>query len=120
MSTVKTDTLLAQSGNPADPVSIPGLERQFAKAWVTLSLSGVATVIESFNVSSIVDNGVGQVTVNYDAPVGGSASAGGMSNAGTVPTLANSLPTLLAAEVRLVATGALTDTNYVCLHAFSN
>lgn len=65
MSTVKTDTLLAQSGNPADPVSIPGLERQFAKAWVRFNQTN-NTIFSSFNVSSLTDDGTGQTLVNFE------------------------------------------------------
>lgn len=60
MSTLKVDNLLNAAGNES-PISIPGV----AKAWVDFNGRGTVAIRDSFNVSSITDNGTGDYTVNY-------------------------------------------------------
>ena len=60
MSTLKVDNLLNAAGNQS-PISVPGA----AKAWVDFNGRGTVAIRDSFNVSSITDNGSGDYTVNF-------------------------------------------------------
>ena len=60
MSTLRVDSLLNAAGNES-PISIPGT----AKAWVNFNGTGTPAIRDSFNVSSITDNGTGDFTVNF-------------------------------------------------------
>jgi len=57
MSTVKANTYLAASGSPTEEPSIPALDQRMAKAWVNFTTAGTLTIRDSYNVSSITDNG---------------------------------------------------------------
>ena len=59
MSTLRVNSLLNAAGT-ATP-AIDGL----AKAWVKFNGTGTVAISESFNVSSITDNGTGDYTVNF-------------------------------------------------------
>ena len=64
MSTLKLDTL----SNKAGTASVPSdtIVSGTAKAWVSLQTAGgTVIVLQSFNVSSVTDAGVGQYTVNF-------------------------------------------------------
>lgn len=43
-------------------------QKRMAKAWVNFNGSGVISIRDSFNVSSITDNGVGNYTINFASP----------------------------------------------------
>lgn len=43
-------------------------QKRMAKAWVNFNGSGVISIRDSFNVSSITDNGVGNYTINFATP----------------------------------------------------
>ena len=55
------DTLRASSGVLATQNGMTGI----AKAWVNFNGTGTVSITQSFNVSSITDNGVGDYTVNF-------------------------------------------------------
>ena len=59
MSTLRVNSLLNAAGT--DTPAIDGL----AKAWVNFNGTGTVAIRESFNVSSITDNGTGDYTVNF-------------------------------------------------------
>ena len=60
MSTLKVDNLLNTAGNES-PISVPGA----AKAWLNFNGVGTVAIRDSFNVSSVTDNGTGDFTVNF-------------------------------------------------------
>jgi len=60
MSTLRVDTIQNAAGTDS-PISVPGT----AKAWVNFNGTGTVAIRASFNVSSIMDNGVGLYTVNF-------------------------------------------------------
>ena len=64
-STIKVDTILDQAGSLVNPPSIPGLDKQLATAWVNFNGTGVVVIRDSFNVTSITDNGTGDYDVNF-------------------------------------------------------
>ena len=55
------DTLKASSGVLATQNGMTGI----AKAWVNFNGTGTVAIRDSFNVSSITDNGTGDYTVNF-------------------------------------------------------
>jgi len=48
-------------------VSPPVDKNMLCKAWINFQQTGTQTINDSYNVSSIVDNGVGLTTINIDA-----------------------------------------------------
>ena len=63
MSTLKVNTLQNASG--ANSSSTDDIRAGRAKVWVNFQGTGTATILESFNVSSLTDNGTGNYTINY-------------------------------------------------------
>ena len=66
MSTLSVATI--KSASSAAPVfqNSSGTEKgQLAKAWVNFNQTGTQAIRNSFNVSSVTDNGSGNTTVNY-------------------------------------------------------
>ena len=59
MSTLKVNNIGKTTGSTQDTME------GFAKAWLKTNGSGTPTVGDSFNIASIVDNGVGELTANY-------------------------------------------------------
>ncbi|NDB61350.1 collagen-like protein [bacterium] len=43
-------------------------QKRMAKAWVNFNGTGVINIRDSFNISSITDNGVGNYTINFSTP----------------------------------------------------
>ena len=65
MSSVKVDEILDSTGSLIIPPSIPGLQPQLIQAWVNFDGTGVVSIRDSHNVSSITDNGTGNYNVNF-------------------------------------------------------
>ncbi len=63
MSTLKLTTLSNLAGSKTVPVDT--VVDGSAKAWVNFNGTGTVTILASFNVSSITDNGTGDYTVNF-------------------------------------------------------
>jgi len=60
MSTLKVDNLLNAAGNES-PISVPGA----AKAWVNFNGTGTIAIRDSYNISSLTDNGTGDYTISF-------------------------------------------------------
>ena len=70
MSTLKVNTLQDASGGNSIAMSamtsLAGINANaVAKAWVNFNQTGTQAIRNSFNVSSVTDNGSGNTTVNY-------------------------------------------------------
>ena len=64
MSTLKINTLQAVAGGATVPIA--DVINGPARAFVTLSfVAGVPTISASYNVTSLTDNGTGDLTVNF-------------------------------------------------------
>ena len=61
MGTLKVDTVVGSDGT--SPVTLTG--QTAAKAWVNFNGTGTVAIRESHGVSSILDNGTGNYTVNF-------------------------------------------------------
>lgn len=44
------------------------VQKRTAKAWINFNGTGVVTIRDSFNISNIIDNGVGDYTINFITP----------------------------------------------------
>ena len=68
MSTLKVNRIEPRTG---DTVEIVGFEAPTTpvKAWVNFDGTGVVSIRDAMNVSSITDNGVGDYTVNFETPM---------------------------------------------------
>ena len=64
-----TSTLLETNGNGSSLTSLTGSQvdsgQTTAKAWVNFNGTGTVAIRDSYNVSSITDNGTGDYTVNF-------------------------------------------------------
>ena len=65
MSTIKANTLLHSDGSTTTQPSIPALDTRMAKAWVKFNGMNTVAINDSYNVSSITDNGVGNYSMNF-------------------------------------------------------
>ena len=61
MSTLKVDTLQDSSGNNAS--TSEQINQGRAKSWIAFDGSGTGTIYDSFNVSSITENGTGDYSI---------------------------------------------------------
>jgi hypothetical protein len=50
------------------PTASLNAQKRMAKAWVNFNGTGVINIRDSFNISSITDNGVGNYTINFNTP----------------------------------------------------
>ncbi len=62
MSTLKADTIQSTSGGAATLT-----KQQAAKAWLNIDQTGTQAIRDSFNISSIADNGAGLTTVTVSS-----------------------------------------------------
>lgn len=80
MSTLSVGTIKSNTSAPPVIQNSSGVEiGELCRAWVNFNGTGTVAISESFNVSSITDNGVGDYTINfstampdanYSSPVG--------------------------------------------------
>jgi len=78
MSTITVDTVKSSVAGVAPAIrDINGVElSQGCTAWVNFNGTGVVAIRNSFNVSSITDNGVGDYTVNFANAMNNAAYSG--------------------------------------------
>jgi hypothetical protein len=97
-----------------------------AKAWVNFNGTGTVAIRDSFNVSSITDNGTGSYTVNFttaipNANYGVTAMVQGASSAVNSPALVTgSLATSSFSMFTLNNSAGLFDPTVVCVSVFSS
>ena len=60
MSTLKADTIQSTGGGAATLT-----KQQAAKAWITYKGTSTNAIMESFNMSGVVDNGTGDYTMSF-------------------------------------------------------
>ena len=127
--TLVIDTLNASTG----PLSTNNGMTGIAKAWVNFNGTGTIAIRDSFNVSSITDNGTGDYTVNFTTAMpnanyainvsispnyAGAYSAAPAINATGTTEVA---PTTTAARFTTVSTGGSAfDVKYVNVSVFSS
>ena len=66
MSSLQVDNIQTYNSNPPVIKNVSGTQvGTFCRAWVNFDGTGTVAIRQSFNVSSITDNGVGNYTVNF-------------------------------------------------------
>jgi len=65
MSTIKANTLLHSDGSTTNPPAIPALDKRMAKAWVSWTQIGTHAIFDSYGISSVTDQAVGDTYVNF-------------------------------------------------------
>jgi hypothetical protein len=128
MSTLKVDTLLNAAGNQS-PISVPGA----AKAWVNFNGTGTVAIRDSYNISSITDNGTGDYTLSFtnnmangNYAVAGAARFGDYINSTVMRVvsmagLGTLAQTMSASSVRVstnYSNGGVEDVQVVCVVVF--
>ena len=70
MSSLQVDNIQTYNSNPPVIKNVSGTEvGTFCRAWVNFNGTGVVAIRQSFNVSSITDNGTGYYTVNFTTAI---------------------------------------------------
>ena len=70
MSSLQVDNIQTYNSNPPVIKNVSGTEvGTFCRAWVNFNGTGVVAIRQSFNVSSITDNGTGDYTVNFTTAI---------------------------------------------------
>jgi hypothetical protein len=98
-----------------------------AKAWVNFNGTGTPAINNSFNVSSITDNGTGDYTINFTTAmpnanyvIAGSANQG-IGNFGLIVNFPyTSSPTTNAARIATGTPSSLIDCAFVSVSVFSS
>ena len=120
MSTIKANTLLHSDGSTTTQPSIPALDKRMAKAWVNFNGTGTVAIRDSYNVSSITDNGVGSYLMNYtNAMASANYSAMVSSIAGNAASPDTGTTTYVICSNRN-ASNVATDVAYIQALVFSN
>lgn len=118
MSKLKVTTIANQN----DTKSVPSetVIAGSAKAWVRFNGIGVVSILDSFNVSSITDNGVGDYTLNFTNPMSNSnyGISGMASDLFVIGD--NSIFTTNAKINCRDLSGVLSDSSRISLMVFSN
>jgi hypothetical protein len=116
VSTVIARNILSPDGGVAD-----NLKPVTASAWVNFDGTGVVTIRDSYNVSSVADNGTGNYTVNfqntllnnnYSANTQGGQFA--VANINLVYPVFNFQTTSCGVSARNPANGAFVDADVIC------
>lgn len=100
---------------------------QGCRVWVNFNGTGTVAIRDSFNVSSITDNGVGDYTINFTNALPSAnycASVGGRrSPSPVVDSTVSMAGTISTTQLRLfcgVGTGGANDHDHVCASIFAN
>ena len=73
MSTLNVNTVQSSTSNPPIFKNSGGdVAGTLARAWVNFNGVGTVAIRDSFNVSSITDNGTGDYTINFTTPMSNS------------------------------------------------
>ena len=129
MSTLKVANLQnTGSGAPTVKNSSGTEVGHFAKAWVNFVGTGTVAIRDSFNCSSVTDNGTGDYTIAWNANFGNNdyscVGAGGGTSGIPVAKMALSGNDFATGSVRMeiinTATSTKMDTGIVSLAAFGD
>jgi hypothetical protein len=128
MSTLQVATILSNTAN-IPPVFQDSAGTQIgtlARAWVSVDTTiATPSILGSFNVSSITDNGVGDITVNFTNPMpdtGYSSVATGLTSSNASWAYAFTTKTTSASRFRFVQISGgvvtLLDSTSFCVAVF--
>ena len=129
MSTLKVANLQnTGSGAPTVKNSSGTEVGHFAKAWVNFAGTGTVVIRDSFNCSSVTDNGTGDYTINWNASFSNNdyscVGAGGGTTGVPVAKMALSDNDFATGSVRMeiinASAGSKMDTGIISLAAFGD
>ena len=130
MSTLAVGTIKSVSTAPPVFQNTSGTEKgQLAKAWVNFNGTGTVAIRDSFNVSTITDNGTGDYTINFTnafananyAMTGSSGGQNSTSNGAVYQYDQATAKTTSAARVLLITTsGGITNTPHIAVAFFGD
>ena len=121
MSTLSTANIESKAANTPPVIKdLNGTEcGQFVRAWVNFNGTGTVAIRDSFNVSSITDNGTGDYTANFATALANAnyCISGMAMNSNNFIAINNSTnPTVSAVRVAVRNhDGAGEDGDYVCI-----
>ena len=124
MSSLQVDNIQTYNSNPPVIKNVNGTEvGTFCRAWVNFNGTSVVAIRQSFNVSSITDNGTGDYTVNFTTamPDGNYAFSVAAGTGTTVNWTAGgpfAAPTTSALRIWTGSTGGSVDLAYVVVAIF--
>lgn len=112
MSSLQVDNIQTYNSNPPVIKNVNGTQiGTFCRAWVNFDGTGTVAIRQSFNVSSITDNGTGNYTVNLTTAMPDTSYCvqscgvnGGVSNAFAFPEVASSSTLTLQTATRSAPT----------------
>lgn len=131
MSTLSTANIESKAANTPPVIKdVNGTEcGTFCRAWVNFNGTGTVAIRDSFNVSTITDNGTGDYTVNFTnafananyALTGTSGGQGGTSNGAVYQLDQSAAKTTSACRIALLTTaGSLIDTPQIAIAFFGD
>jgi len=122
MSTVHCNTVQTSSGGP-----VTLTKQSAAKAWVNFNGSGTVAIRDSENVTSILDEGSGDYTVNFTnsmANANYNNVAGGQHNLGhasrEIRTPGDTTPTASALQLWTTNNASLIDFTFISVSNFGD
>lgn len=125
MSTLRVTNLQSAAGT--QNVTQDRLYRGAATAWVNFNGTGTVAIRDSYNVSSITDNGVGDYTVNFQTALananycftGASGGSANTSNGATYSNDQSSAKTTSSFRIAAISVaGAFVDTPQIHVAIF--
>ena len=125
MSTIKANTLLHSDGSTTTQPSIPALDKRMASAWVNFNGTGTVAIYDSFNISSITDNGTGLYTANYSVNMPSAdgyayfISSGKSTNYHNAPLLGTKAAASIYFILAVKGTSTKEDSNHISVGTFS-
>lgn len=121
---LNVDQIRANDDTTTSPVSIPGLEERFASAWANFNATGTIAIRDSYNVTSLTDNGTGSYDLNLTNPLADTNAAAIASSAGVAGgsdrSAAAVVDTTTTVHVSswVSSSGTLTDVEYISTVVF--
>ena len=125
MSTIKANTLLHSDGSTTTQPSIPALDKRMAKAWVNFNGQGTVAIYDSFNISSITDNGTGLYAANYSVNMPSAdgyayfISSGKSTNYHNAPLVGTKAASYISFLCTVKGTSTKEDANHISVGTFS-
>jgi hypothetical protein len=95
-------------------VSTMGSHQGVAKAWVNFNGTGTVAIRDSYNVTSITDNGVGNYTLNFTTAMANTNYTSGAAAGTTIPTAGIVIPATAATGSYQIRTFAVNNTALDC------
>ena len=123
MSTIKANTLLHSDGTTTTQPSIPALDKRMAHTWIKFNGTGSVAIGDSYNVSSLDDNGTGIYRVNFDTNPPNSEYSALIStnnNLNNTPWMESTASSTSSYQIRTYNGSAYVDTSRIMSVVFTS